>query len=279
MSANKKTKVLLDDDDLLGGEIGFAADDDADVLDLDTLKQKKRARGLRGVEDYSDDDNGSGNDDENDNGNAIDIGIDNDSDHGQLDWDAPEDSHNEDASCAVDDGTLTSEDDAEIPMEPFSLKTDREEGHFDAEGFFVRSAPDADASQDRWLSNLSKSDIAKARRAHQRQLQQQSTTQPEAAHDAPQLLAQLLQLMLPGQSVLEALNSRRSREKAPRPPMNKNRLKKMALAGTLPAGTACDHAVKAEVELLTDLATRLLNRGHASIYDETYESIRAKLEA
>jgi len=259
MSASKKTKVLVDGE-FFGGEAVDAEDvEDAEVLALDTLKQKKRHRGLRNVNDYSDDD-------------APGLNWDDD-----VDVDVEGDDAGEEAMAEQGAVSLSGSDGEDERFEPFSLEIDREEGHFDSEGFFVRSAPDADADQDRWLNNVTREDIAKARRAHQRQFQHGEKARP--VQDVSATFAQILQLMQPGQSVLEALNSRKSQTKPLSPPVNKNRRKKMARAGTVPSATGGEYVAKVEIEQLTDLAMNLFNRGHFSIYDETYESIRAKLEA
>ena len=72
------------------------------------------------------------------------------------------------------------EDDRQIPIEPFNLKGDREEGSFDSEGFYVKKYDD-EADQDRWMANLTHSDIQKARKAHveSEQRRQERTPAPQ----------------------------------------------------------------------------------------------------
>ena len=65
-------------------------------------------------------------------------------------------------------------DEREIPIEPFNLRQDREEGSFDSDGNYVRKI-DEEADQDCWMSNLTRADIIKARKAceeRKKQLQQ-----------------------------------------------------------------------------------------------------------
>lgn len=64
-------------------------------------------------------------------------------------------------------------------LERFNLRDDMEEGRFDADGNFIRTAEDENAHQDAWLDDVSKKDILKARKAHllreQEDLQKENT--------------------------------------------------------------------------------------------------------
>lgn len=45
------------------------------------------------------------------------------------------------------------EDDNEVPLEPFNLKQERQEGYFDEGGHYVENKKDNDEDQDPWLNS------------------------------------------------------------------------------------------------------------------------------
>lgn len=45
------------------------------------------------------------------------------------------------------------EDDNEVPLEPFNLKQERQEGYFDEGGHYVENKKDNDEDKDAWLNS------------------------------------------------------------------------------------------------------------------------------
>jgi CD2 antigen cytoplasmic tail-binding protein 2 len=240
------------------------AEEDND-LDLDTIRARSKSRTVKNIDEADEDDDA-------------------DDDEADVKWDSFSESEEE---KGIESQFTKEEDDEDddkvIPLEPFTLRPDREEGSFDAEGFFIR-AIDQDAGQDRWLSNLTKSDISKARLAHQKVETERKAAQIEREGQAKRISTreayeELLELMRPGQSVLMAIRSKNLvASTAPRPPLNKNRLKKL-LAASLPDASTTPTSPTDNVELnrLTELADLLMNRGNYDVYEESFEEIFEKI--
>lgn len=304
---------------------GDGSDSDSDKqndLDLDTIRARSRTRQLKDIDDDDDDEEEEESDFDFDNGSAKEAGDTAAAKEAELNWDSESDSSGE-ADIGNDDDDAEFEfaaaqskytlndtteqqqqqqddlsddvDDRQVPLEPFSLKADREEGTFDSEGFFIR-AIDQDADQDRWLANLTQSDISKARRAHEKTAAARKALAHERARQEAQLTvqdayAELLSLMQPGQTVLAAIRSKSAQgdssaaqqsSTAPRrPPLNKNRLKKLASQSAASAvqqsSSHSDPAMQQQLNRITELADLLMNRGIYGVYEETFEEISDKV--
>ncbi len=245
-------------------------------LDLDTIRARSKSRGIKNIDEAEEE-----SEDEIETGTAM--KWDEDADELEL---PSEDEDGDEVKVPSEVEIQSEEDDKSIPLEPFSIKADREEGSFDTEGFFVR-AVDEDADQDRWLSNLTKSDISKARRAHEkieaeRKAALQGREEEAGKISSLEAYRQLLQLMKPGQTVLAAIRSKTKQNtqtsNAPRPPLNKNRLKKLAANQNNPSSDQpmSDQDQLKELNRITELADLLMNRGNYNIYEEAFEEISLK---
>ena len=243
-----------------------AEGDEGNDLDLDTIRARSKLRQIKNIDEA---------DEESDLEEAVEQVNESIKEEGVVNWDTESENESE-AEQSIE------EDDREIPLEPFNLKGDREEGNFDADGFFVRNV-DEDADQDRWLANLTRSDIAKARRAHENQISKEKPV--EESLSLRQIYTELLSLMQPGQSVLSAIRSKSTNSPSANstrgPPPNKNRLKKMmaAQASNTPENSEADSQKKREMNRLTELADMLMNRGNFGVYEETFEDISQRLKS
>ena len=278
-SVEEETEFLEEFDTEIGAEFEGNVEND---LDLDTIRARTKSRSVKNIDEADDDEE---EDEEEQPGKAKDS---------QMNWDSDEDKEDNEIEGEEDKEAFASaqedEDDKSVPLEPFNLKVDREEGSFDADGFFVRNV-DEDADQDRWLSNLTNSDISKARRAHEKVEAERRAAQEAREEEAKKISSreaykELLKLMKPGETVLMAIRAK-SKPKhgaeastAPRPPLNKNRLKK--LQANQSGSTASDQSPNSadsvhQLNRLTELADLLMNRGNYSVYEETFEEISLKL--
>lgn len=197
------------------------------------------------------------------------------------------------------EGSLNNEEDIDerndILIEPFNLKGDKEEGTFDSEGFFTRN-PDEDAEQDRWMSNFTRSDILKARKAHEERekflKQQQQQKQQKSQGSARELYEELVGLLteeendLSVQQVISKLNKPKESNYqfgGRAPPMNKNRLKKLAKEQhsqllQLSTCTLMTEEEKEKLDRITEIVDALMDLGYFGVYEETRREILAKLK-
>ncbi|KAG7661619.1 uncharacterized protein J8A68_004888 [[Candida] subhashii] len=106
-------------------------------------------------------------------------------------------------------------------IEAFNVEEETEEGHFDAEGNYIRDRKDQPITgDDLWLNDFKKSDIKKAELA-QREREQRETEKLLSKNTnmvpTEALLTQLIELLEPAETPMEALarlNPKRSRKKA-----------------------------------------------------------------
>lgn len=91
-------------------------------------------------------------------------------------------------------------------LDAFNMKSEQEEGRFDAQGNYVRKAADSDAVFDSWLEGVSKKDMKKAKDAADRR--DQERRQQDIENDAiltSDVLSGLLPHLERGETILEAL--------------------------------------------------------------------------
>ncbi|KAL9018611.1 MAG: hypothetical protein Q9185_004073 [Variospora sp. 1 TL-2023] len=165
-------------------------------------------------------------------------------------------------------------------LDAFNMKTEQEEGRFDAQGNYVRKAADPDAIHDSWLEGVSKKDMKKAKEAADKRDEERRQKNIEA--DSV-LTSDILKTLIPclekGETILEAL-ARLGRVKDKKRPkwQNKNKNKRSGEDSMDidteklpedPAETKRKHAV----ETITDAADRLLTRGQAEVYDTEREML------
>lgn len=233
-------------------------------LDLDTVKaSRSKPKGLKEF-----DSEGSEEEEEEDGG----IGDSGDSDFGEEELEEPSEL-----------------DDRQIPIEPFNLKADREEGSFDSDGFYVKKH-DEEADQDRWMAHFTHSDMQKARKAHAEIERKRLQKEKEAPVRSEKELWEELAREMDGHgfdnsSLLGVITSLKSAEASgpaakPRAPLNKNRLKKLQKEQGMQLSqesTKMAPEQQAKLEKLTELADALMDLGYFGIYEESRRDILHKL--
>jgi len=169
-------------------------------------------------------------------------------------------------------------------IEPFNMKQERSEGHFDDDFNYVwkRRGDEADEAHDAWLGEIDEANeadekVAKRRRLVAKQIAQISKQEEEAA-DIPALALTMAALLLPGETVSAGL--RRLSEE--------NRLKRKQGAGGKAAATGAngagigasdDASRKSLFDVLTEAADRLLRAGKFEVYSETREALEEMASA
>ena len=162
-------------------------------------------------------------------------------------------------------------------LDAFNMRSEQEEGRFDASGNFVRKAADPDAVHDSWLEGVSKRDMKKAKEAADKRDEERRRKNVEA--DAV-LTSDILKGLIPrlerGETVLEALaRLGKGKEKKPKW-QNKNRNKRkledeMEVDAEKAGEDPAEIRRREEVEAITGAADQLLTRGQMEIYDAERE--------
>lgn len=241
---------------------------DEDDLDLDTIRKRSSSRKIK--DDYS-----SGSEEDIQNKPSQ-----NEAESAQDTNKRVKDELGEWTRVDIRHSRLSSDSDEEegeeaeaIPIEPFHMRTEMEEGKFNEEtGGYVRNA-DEDVMEDEWLEGISKKEIRKAKKAHDERMAKQdeppinnSTTLGKA-----QVIQELAAFMELGETVTETLQRRA-------PPSSTNRKfdrKSQRMATQLSPETLARIAQsKADIERITELATHLLETfGIVDVYELTKEEL------
>ncbi|KAL8636588.1 MAG: hypothetical protein Q9228_006031 [Teloschistes exilis] len=165
-------------------------------------------------------------------------------------------------------------------LDAFNMKSEQEEGRFDAQGNYVRKAADPDAVHDSWLEGVSKKDMKKAKEAADKRDEERRQKNIEAdSIVTSDILKTLIPQLEKGETVLEAL-ARLGRGKEKKKPkwQTKHKDKRngedamdvdVEKAPEDPAETRRKNAVEA----ITDAADRLLTRGQVEVYDTEREML------
>ncbi|KAK9476717.1 hypothetical protein V1514DRAFT_335996 [Lipomyces japonicus] len=166
-------------------------------------------------------------------------------------------------------------------LEAFNMRSDLEEGKFDANGNFVREKEEeqeqrAEERYDAWLDGLSKKEIRAAAQADELRRQKELQAELESARDdesrpASVLMAQLLSVLETTETPMEALQ-RLGPGKKTKKWGNKNRRKNEEKVETEEEKEK-EKIRKQKVELITDAADKLLSRGVGEIYELPKEQI------
>lgn len=165
-------------------------------------------------------------------------------------------------------------------IDAFNMKSEQEEGRFDAHGNFVRKATDPDAVHDSWLEGVSKKDMKKAREAAEKRDQErrQKIIEDDAVLTGD-VLKTLIPYLDPGETVLEALvRLGRGKEKKKPKWQNKNKRKRSAEEGMdldvdKPEESPTERRRRETVEGITGAADQLLGRGQTEIYEAQKEAL------
>jgi CD2 antigen cytoplasmic tail-binding protein 2 len=170
----------------------------------------------------------------------------------------------------------------------FNMKSEMEEGRFDANGNFIRKAVEKDAIHDSWLQGISRNDMKKAREAMEKR---EEARREQMLKDDEILTSDVLSTLIVclerGESILEAL-ARVGTSKKKNINKNKNqwrKKRKMAASDGTNGQTVVDSQKGKEqedpeetrrkemVEKITEAANLLLTRDQPEVYDETRESL------
>ncbi|KAG5519294.1 hypothetical protein PMAC_001919 [Pneumocystis sp. 'macacae'] len=156
-------------------------------------------------------------------------------------------------------------------IEAFNMKTDFEEGRFDEHGNYIRNAPDLNSKHDIWLEGIKRSDIIKAREAMEKKEWERQQQNAEEELTLENMYGKLLGLLETGESVLEALQRLGGGLMQKKRWTNKNKKNLQEQIDT----KKCKEMEKKhrEIEQITELADKLMQRGHSEIYDMTREMI------
>lgn len=191
-------------------------------------------------------------------------------------------------------------------LEAFNMRSEMEEGRFDAAGNFIRKAVDVDAVHDSWLEGVSRKEMKRAKEAHEkREEEMRRRARAEDELLTSDMLNTLIIGMETGETVLEALarlGQERKKKVAQaekeaglsmgltggkKPPKWKTRKRNIAatednmvIEGATRESTSeeakvyqVDKVYKDLIETLTGAADSLLTRGQLEIYDDTREQL------
>ena len=163
-------------------------------------------------------------------------------------------------------------------LDAFNMKSEQEEGRFDAQGNFVRKAADPDAQHDSWLEGLSKKDMKKAKEAADKRDEER---RKKAIEDDAVITSDVLKSLIPhlerGETILEAL-ARLGKGQGKKKPkwQSKNKARRDG-ADTMDIDVNKEPEDPAEtrrreaVESITNAANQLLTRGQLDVYDAERE--------
>jgi len=182
-------------------------------------------------------------------------------------------------------------DERQVPLIPFNLREDREEGNFDSEGFYTRKQ-DEEADQDRWMANFTLTDIVKARKAHEERKKSNNSKEQKIKNSGKsekQLWEELEGLLVENDlTVLETIRQITPKQETQKQsaPLNKNRLKKLQKEQQQQheheqrkqdQNTLMNLEGKEKMERITELADALMDFGNFGVYEETRRGILRKL--
>ncbi|KAI8059847.1 hypothetical protein BC940DRAFT_313096 [Gongronella butleri] len=173
-----------------------------------------------------------------------------------------------------------------VAISAFHMRQEMEEGSFDQQGNYVRNSKDPQAFHDQWMAGISKKDMAKAKEAQRKKNQEEADKEALRQAALPQTQADcyraILEYMLPGESVREALTKQGEGKKVPlwkqklEAKKNKN---KPQIASNKTLTPEEEERRKQNVEAITEIANQLLALGHYQVYDDTYELMVRHLRA
>ena len=180
----------------------------------------------------------------------------------------------EDATIDFDEG---------IKITPFNLKEEMEEGYFDAEGnYFERKE---EVIRDEWLDSLDwikiKEQGGKMKGAERNNLDDSDFEDAEEPTEEINCLKQILEILLPGETVLKALRRLGGKDGGRGKSSSASarwqpKAKKVKTNHTNDDGATEED--KQRLLKLTELADSLLQRGQFSIYQDTYEKLVVKVK-
>ncbi|ORX58276.1 hypothetical protein DM01DRAFT_1333932 [Hesseltinella vesiculosa] len=169
----------------------------------------------------------------------------------------------------------------------FNMRQELEEGSFDQQGNFIRNAKDPQAHHDQWLQGISKKEMAVAKEAQRKRHEQEESREAQRQAALPQTQADgylaLLDYLLPGESVREALTKMGEGQK--KIPLWKQKLLAKKNKNKTPSASepelSPEEAAQRQrnVEAITEFADQLMALGHYNVYEDTYEQMVRYLRA
>lgn len=160
----------------------------------------------------------------------------------------------------------------EIPLEPFHMKGEMEEGHFDRESGSYVLERDASARDDAWLATVTSAEAiqqaraAKAAREEEAALREKTAAQSAASMDA--LIGELIGMLDLGECPMEAIQRRTPAVR------RKFDAKSRRLMATQSAEQAAqDTQKRQEIDRITALCGALMDHGLSTIYELTKEEL------
>ena len=192
-------------------------------------------------------------------------------------------------------GASMDQTEAGYAIEPFNMRAERSEGHFDESFNYVWNRKDDDL-HDAWLKETDGATAESDEKVQKRReiLRRQRATQDEPAApaaDLPTLRRALVALLQPGESTARALKrlaAPTAARAAPKPRVKKRARDAEGAAPAPapaaapapapdPAAEAAEARRKADFAALTDAADALLRAGSFAVYSETREEIVEQL--
>jgi CD2 antigen cytoplasmic tail-binding protein 2 len=184
------------------------------------------------------------------------------------------------------------EESGETIIEAFNMKAEMEEGRFDEAGNYIRNKKDPNAFHDNWLQGVSRKDIEKAKRAHEKQEQERKLKEAEEASKGPldriSIWKELLTIMKRGETLLDALQrlggkfSNKGKNKRGQKQYKKkgktDKATEMVIDKELTPEEIAEQECKKQIERLTDLSDKMMALGHFNVYDDTWEQILRNLK-
>lgn len=165
-------------------------------------------------------------------------------------------------------------------LDGFNMTAEMEEGKFDEDGNYIRTARDQRDNQDDWLKDVSRRDIAAARDAVQRRAREEAERvgRQDAADEREPVMASLAKLLAfldRGETLLEALaRLGGTGGGGPRQRRTASGSRKRGRPATTAAAASGEDAGAAEkVKRMTELANRLMAETQIEVYDTEREGL------
>ncbi|KAF2275176.1 uncharacterized protein EI97DRAFT_79402 [Westerdykella ornata] len=160
-------------------------------------------------------------------------------------------------------------------LDAFNMKAEQEEGRFDEAGNYIRKAYDPDAAQDAWLDGVSKKDIRKAKEAHEkREAERIARERAEDTISLADVLSAMIGALEVGETPMEALvRHGKAVPKKKVKTFNKNRKTEPMDVEMDPAQEEAAAKAKQAIDMITESASRLAERGIDDVYEQPREML------
>ncbi|KAJ3043249.1 hypothetical protein HDV00_005569 [Rhizophlyctis rosea] len=163
-----------------------------------------------------------------------------------------------------------------VKITPFNMDEEMEEGNIDESGHYIRKK-DEHQMHDNWLQGVSKSDIERAKNAHERQLARERALDALGGYDESdenQVWLNALRYMQPGETLFAAMKRLGGNKKTTSLANKWKKKKAAAMEVDEPLEDAAAAAERRQaVEQLTALSDKLMSLGQFDFQSLTYEQI------